>query len=172
MTSLQRLGIEIAAALILLACFVGWWKLHNNTEQQIGAQQCIEHTTETKSEVAADNRVDAAESAAQLANVVRVYDEKVSTLQRDNVALARSVFDQPLRASAAANPRSTACRAAPDAGLQQSESEAAARRQLVAADLVDVFNACDKLSAQLDGAVSAYDAARERAIKRAKKTPL
>src|SRR6266852_3414823 len=121
MTSLQRLGIEIVAALILVACFVGWWKLHNNTEQQIGAQQCIEHTTETKTEIVADNRVDQAQSAAQLANVVRVYDEKVSSLQRDNTALARSVFNQPVRARPAADPGPATCGAAPERGLSDRE---------------------------------------------------
>src|SRR4029077_14788135 len=154
MTSLQRLGIEIAVALLLVACFVGWWKLHNHTEQAIGAQQCIEHVTETKSEVVADNRVDQAQSAAQLANVVRVYDDKVSALQRDNAALSRGVFNQPVRASAAADPRPAACGAAPERGLSDREIEAAARQSVLATDLEAVLNACDADHAKLDGAVS------------------
>ena len=172
MTSLQRLGIEIVAALLLIAGFVGYWQLHNHVEQQIGAQGCLQSTTETKSEVIADNRVDAAESAAQLANVVRVYDEKLSNLQRDNAALARGVSDNALRRSAADDPRSAACGAAPDRRLPGSESEAEARRELIATDVEQLLTACDADHAKLDGAVSAYDAARQRAIERAKKTPL
>jgi hypothetical protein len=73
-TGLQRLLAEIAAGVLLCGAFIGWWQLHNHTEQKIGAEKCILSTTEVKADVVADNSAAAAGQAVDLQLVVKTYE--------------------------------------------------------------------------------------------------
>lgn len=111
MTSLQRLGAEIAGGVILCVAFISWWALHNHSEQKIGAAACIQATTETKATaVVADSTIEAAH-AAQISKVVAVYEQKLSDSAHANDGLALRLRNYALRTSPVPAVRDVACRA-------------------------------------------------------------
>ena len=100
MTSLQRLGLELAGAVLMVAAFIGWWQMHNHAEQKIGATQCIISTTEVKATaLATDTGIEAAQ-AAQLNEVVKTYATQLADSAATNSALADRVRDYALRSGA------------------------------------------------------------------------
>jgi hypothetical protein len=99
-TSLERLGAELAGALLLVGCFVGWWQLHNRTEQHIGATQCVAATTITRKDAVRDDQGIEAAHAAQLTQVVAIYDQKLADSLHANDGLARRLHDYALRQGA------------------------------------------------------------------------
>ncbi len=115
MTSLQRLGLEAFAGVVLLGGFVGWWQLHDHAERKIGAAQCIQSTAEVASAAVRDDTSIEAAHAAQLSKVVAVYETKLADSAGANADLARRLHDDALRQSALPGPRG-APRAAAGAG--------------------------------------------------------
>ncbi len=106
-----RLGYEIAGGLLLCVAFVSWWALHNHAEQQLGAQACIQATTETKATaVAADSSIEAAH-AAQISKVVAVYEQKLNDSRGANADLAKRLHDYALRTGAVPRSAGVACSA-------------------------------------------------------------
>jgi hypothetical protein len=165
MTSLERLGIEIAAGLLLTGLFVGWWQLHNHTERTLGASVCIAQTTETKTAAVADNQADAALGALQLQLVVKTYDDQVSTLSRGNADLVQRLHDNALRAKPVSG---TGPVAGDDLGpidVSGGQSRAVnARRAALDRAEAQVLGDCDDDFAKLEAVTMAYNEVRARAI--------
>jgi len=162
-TSLERLGAEILAAVLLTGAFIGWWQLHNDTEQKIGAEHCLISTTEVKTEVAEDNSGLVAAHAAQLTQVVAVYEQKLLDSAGANADLARRLHDNGVRQSAAPGPRSAACDGPPNRGLPAGESPADPGPRITA-DTAAVLDACDADHAKLTIVTNAYNDWRQRMI--------
>lgn len=162
MTSLERIGIEIAAALMLCGAFVGWWTYHNHAEQKIGAQACIQSTTETKREVIADNAADAGAEAHQLTVAVQTYAQQVSDLSSRNADLAQRLHDNPIRQIPASRPGSAAAGAG--CALDLPDGQAGARAAAIDAATKKIFDDCDADYAGRVAVIGAYNEWRERMI--------
>lgn len=153
MTSLERLAAELAGVVLLCGAFIGWWQLHNRTEQTIGAEKCIISTTEVKADAVADNSAAVAAQALQLTQVVKTYDDQVSALSRGNAALAQRLQHNALRASTSAGPGSAACEVRP---VELPAAQSAPLQQLL--------DDCDADHAALIGVTAAYNDWRNRMI--------
>jgi hypothetical protein len=119
MTSLERLGIEAAGVLTLCIAFWGFWTMHNHTEQNLGAQACIQSTTETKVAAAQDNTAIEAVHAAQLQAVVDIYDEKLKVASAASAGLAQRMHNDQVRQGAVSRvgaPAGVLCSTAPESG--------------------------------------------------------
>jgi hypothetical protein len=110
MTSLERYAIEFAGVLILCGAFIGWWTMHNHGEQRIGAQACIQSTTEVKADAVHDNSDIEAAHAAQLSKVVAVYEQKLNDSAGLNAGLAQRLHDDAVRESTVRRVASAAAR--------------------------------------------------------------
>jgi hypothetical protein len=161
---LERLAFEIAGVGVLCGIFWGFWLTHNHTEQTLGAQHCIMETTEVKTAVVADNSQLVAAHAAQLTQVVAVYEQKLADSAGANADLARRLRDNAVRQSAAAGPGPVAAPGAADRGLHASESAAHPRPDRIAADTADVLDACDADHAKVTIVTQAYNDWRQRMI--------
>jgi hypothetical protein len=162
MIDLERIAWEIGGATVLCAIFAGYWFTHNHTEQAIGAQHCIMETTDTKVEVVADNSQLVAAHAAQLTQVVAVYEQKLKDSAGANADLARRLHDNGVRQSALPGPRSAACDSGTDRGLSDSQSAAGPGR--VEADTAAVLDACDADHAKVTIIANAYNDWRQKMI--------
>lgn len=165
MTGLQRLGLEIAAAVLLCGAFIGWWQLHNHTEQKIGAEKCIISTTEVKSEAKADNAAAVAGQGIDLQLVVKTYDQHIADLSRSNADLARRLSNNALRQSGAAGAGSAACEVrAVELSGGQSDPELRPLPATIEAHTAKVFSDCDADHEALIGVTAAYNDWRTRMI--------
>jgi len=162
MTSLERIGIEIAGALMLAGAFVGWWTYHNHAEQKIGAQACIISTTETKAEVIGDNAADAGAEAKQLTVAVQTYAKQVSDLSSRNADLAQRLHDNPVRKIPAAHPGPAA--AGDGCALDVPDGQASARASAIDAATRKIFDDCDADYAGRVAVIGAYNEWRDRMI--------
>ena len=163
MIGLERIAWEAGGALVLCGIFAGYWFTHNHTEQASGAQHCIMETTEVKTEVATDNSELVAGHAAQLTQVVAVYEQKLKDSAGANADLARRMHDNGVRQSAVSGPRSAACSGTADRGLPESQSAAGAG-SAIEADTAAVLDACDADHAKLAIVAQAYTDWRQRMI--------
>jgi hypothetical protein len=163
MIGLERIAWEIGGAVVLCGIFAGYWLTHNHTEQAIGAQHCIMETTDTKVAVVADNSGLVAAHAAQLTQVVAVYEQKLNDSAGANADLARRLHDNGVRQSAVPGPRSAACASQPVGGLPESQGAAAAG-PAIEADTAAVLDACDADHAKLAIVAQAYNDWRQRMI--------
>lgn len=162
MTSLQRLAAELLAGVALCAAFWGLWVSHNHTEQGIGAQACVQSTTETRAEVVTANQTDVALAAGQLQLVVKTYDDHVADLARSNADLARRLHDSSVRQSAAPGSGSAAGQVCTvDVPAGQSGARDAARIEQAT---VRVFTDCDADHEALIGVTAAYNDWRARML--------
>ena len=162
----------LAGAVALLVLLIGiglWWHFHNASEQRQGAAACIQATTQTKTEVAADNTAIESGQAADLKATVAQQNEKLDQLSRDNASLV-----DRLRARGAIRPSGL-----PDSGCPaHNDLDAGALRagqggpgQALASAEVRVLNDCDAEHARADSAVKAYNDYRQRMIDRQKNAP-
>jgi hypothetical protein len=117
MSSVERLGAELAGALLLCGGFVLWWHLHNHAEQQLGAAVCIQSTTEVRADAVRDDTEVEAAHAAQLSQVVAVYDQKLEDSAHANDGLAVRLHHDALRQSAVSCASAVAGRASGPAAL-------------------------------------------------------
>jgi hypothetical protein len=163
-TSLERLGAEIAGAMVLCGLFIGWWQLHDHSEQKIGAQQCITATTEVKATAqAADTGIEAAQ-AAQLNEALKSYAKQKQLDDSANRALSVRVRDYALRAGAVCNTRPAAGPSGADRGLPTSQSAPVPGSHSIAADTQAVLDACDADHDKLTLVTKAYNDWRDRMI--------
>ena len=156
MTPLDRLLAQISVAVVLVAALAGWLAVHNHHEQAIGAQACVQDTTMTKSTAAADTAALEAAHAAQLTQVVAIYDEKLKNSLAANADLAQRLHDYPLRGgtvSAVGAPAGFVCRPA---------AESASDRAVVNAAQA-VIDACTADAIELAGVQAAWRAQTARA---------
>jgi hypothetical protein len=169
-TSLERLGIEIAAGLLLIGIFAGWWQVHNHTQQKIGAAACVAQTTETKASAVTENKTDVALQVEQLKLVVKTYDDQIVDLHRGNADLVKRLHDDALRAKPVRDPRGTAGEdlSAIDISAGQSRALSTHRAALDRAE-AQVLGDCDDDFAKLQAVTTAYNDVRARAIAAAAK---
>jgi hypothetical protein len=158
MTLLTKLGLVLVALLAI----GGWFAWHDSSERKQGAQACIQSTTETKTEVKADNAADAQAQTLQLALVVKTYDDKVNDLARSNADLARRLHDNSVRQIPAAHP-------GPVAGgtlctVDVPDGQASARAAAIDAATKKVFDDCDADYAGRVAVIQAYNDNRNRMI--------
>jgi hypothetical protein len=164
MTSLQRLGLELAGAVLMVAAFIGWWQMHNHAEQKIGATQCIISTTEVKATaLATDTGIEAAQ-AAQLNEVVKTYATQLADSAATNSALADRVRDYALRSGAVCHSGPAAAGGSTHGGLPASQTADAARPSRLAADTDALLNACDADHDKVILLTNAYNDWRDRMI--------
>lgn len=155
MTTLERIGFEIAGAVALLVAAVILWKVHNWNEQKLGAQQCIQATTETKAAARAENIVDESKQAGVLAQAAD-YEKTIAGLHATNVDLARRLYaSNQVRAGRLPDPGAAACDATAERRLPDSER---------AARLARVLDTCDTDHAKVIGLAKAYESARQLAL--------
>jgi len=157
-----RLYAEIAIGVVAVGMSIAWWVGHNNKEQNIGAQQCIEKTTETKQEATINVDAINQDHAKQLADVVQSYDAKLAAEHAGALSLADRlrVADSALRAKPLPNVAAAAgqvCSAQVDAATRQLESEHA-----------ESFAACLENQDEIVALRAAWD---EQAKKGAPKSP-
>jgi hypothetical protein len=164
-TSLERLGAEIAGAIILIGAFIGWWQLHNHTEQKLGAQKCILSETVVKNVVAADNSGLETAHAAQMTQVVAIYEQKLKDSAGTNASLAQRVHDSAVRQGAVCDPAGAPGPSYPDRGLSESQSATLGRLQ---SDTAAVLDACDADHAKVILANAAYNDWRDKMVAAAK----
>jgi hypothetical protein len=159
----NRTLAEALAGVGLVVCIYLAWIHHDHTEQHVGAEACIQATTETKDVAGADNAGIEAAHAAQLQTVVETYDAKVITLSAGNAALSERLSNA-LRQSAVPDPGPAACQGSANAGLPESESAAQIRLGRLRADLKFVLDACDADHERVEGLNAAYEDWRKRMI--------
>ncbi len=166
MTSLERLGLEAFGVVALCGLFFAWWALHNHTEQKIGAQACIQSTTEVRADAVRDDSDIEAAHAAQLGKVVAIYDQKLQDSANANAGLAgRLLYDQ-IRAGTV---RRVAAAAARALGTTGKSSEAAGASTAndpfgITSATQDYINAC---SADARALNALQDAWRSQLLKSA-----
>jgi hypothetical protein len=165
MTSLERFAAEIVGALVLTGAFFGWWKLHNHEEQNLGAQNCIQQTTVTKSVAVERNLADASAQADQLKAVAASYDARLADLSRGNDDLVRRLRLASVRRGPMCDTGPAAAKAAADAGLSNGEGETRSRPDPIADDTRAVLDACDADYSKMIGLADAYNDWRDRMIK-------
>jgi hypothetical protein len=81
---------------ILAALLIGggiWWNFHNRKEENIGAQACIQATTETKKEAIADNVITIDQHNQAISAVVKSYESRIKDLADSNGDLAQRLHD-------------------------------------------------------------------------------
>lgn len=168
-----KLEVILASVLgLVLACFgVGiWYHFHNADERKEGAAACVQATTQTKSEVAAENVADTTGQAADLKATVAQQNEKLSQLSRDNADLVgRLRAGNSVRQSGLPNP---GCPAGNDLNAGALRAGQSGAEQAIASAEVRVFNDCDAEHARADSAVEAYNGWRQRMIDRQKNAPV
>jgi hypothetical protein len=164
MTSIERIAAEIAGGLVLCAAFIGWWQMHNHTMQKIGAATCILSTTEVKTDVVKDNTGIEAAHAAQLTQVVAVYDKKLADSASANASLAARMHDYALRQSTVAGAGRAACPSDTERGLPAGESPPGAGLGRLADDTQAVLDACDADHGKVILVSAAYNDWRQKMI--------
>lgn len=162
LSTVERIGLAAAAGALLLGSLLTWWHVHNLNEQHAGAQACLQASTETKTDVIADNAAGAGAQAVDLQLVVKTYDDKVKSLAADNADLARRLHNGQVRQSAAANPGSAAAGAGCAIFLPAAQSDARAAAIEVATK--KIFDDCDADYAGRLAVIDAYNKNRERTI--------
>lgn len=162
LSTLERIGLEAAAGALLLGAVLTWWHVHNLNEQKAGAQACITATTETKADVVATNKGDAAAQAVDLQLVVKTYDDKLKALAGDNADLARRLHDGSLRQSAAASPGPAAAGALCPLFVPAGQDDA--RAAAIEAATQKIFDDCDADYAGRVAVIETYNHWRARMI--------
>jgi hypothetical protein len=168
MTTLERIAGEVIGALLLIMASVVWWKIHNHTEQQLGAVACIAQTTETKAQAVGANTTDAAIGAAQLQLVVKTYDDQVADLQRGNADLVQRLHDNQVRAKSVSGTGSAAAGDLCPVDLSDGQRRALDAR--IAAE-AKVLDDCDADYAGRVAVIKAYNQVRARALAAAAAAP-
>jgi hypothetical protein len=159
----NRTLAEAMGVVALIGCIYLAWIHHDHTEQHVGAEACIQATTETKEVAVADNTGIEAAHAAQLTKVVAVYEEKLARDSADNADLAQRL-SSALHQNPAPHPGAAACETAALPGLPESESAAQIRLGRLRADLKFVLDACDADHERVDGLNAAYEDWRQKMI--------
>lgn len=168
MTSLQRIGLEILGVILLCGGFVTWWSVHNHQEQKIGAQACIQATTETKQTAVDSNAEDAKAQAIVLQQKVATYEQQMGDLQRGNADLVQRLHDSTVRAGAV---RHSGSAAAGDLCPIELPAGQSGPVDAIAAAETRVFNDCDQDHAVAVAVIGAYNDVRSRAIEKNAKLP-
>ena len=165
MTTLERIGIEIAGGILALAAVVLWWHLHNLSEQRQGAAACIQTTTIDHTEAKKDAASDQAAGAVDINAVKQGYETKISALSRSNDDLARRLSDQ-VCPSRVPDPRRAAGANAADPGLAggKSETEPGPTAEQLRADLNAALAAGDAAQVKSEDCAKLYNGVRDRAI--------
>jgi hypothetical protein len=164
MTQLEKILSIALGALALSGAVVGWWVMHNHTEQKLGAQKCITSTTEVKAAVIQDDTGIEAAHAAQISKVVQTYEQKLHDASTANASLAGRLHDYAFRQSTVPGARSAACPSSPDPGLPASQSPADPGLGRVTADTQSLLDACDADHGKVTLVTDAYNDWRQRMI--------
>lgn len=172
-TTLEKYLAIAVAVLIGSGAFAGWWALHNHKQQAIGAAACIQATTVDKTEAHNDAVSTEAAQAVDIKAVVKGYEDKVNSLQRNNDDLAKRLLTSgAVRPHGVPDPGSAAGGNCAVPGLPAGEGEAAERSAaVIRADLNAVLNACDANQVKTEDAAKIYNGVRDRAIAAAAKLP-
>lgn len=167
MTTLERIGLEIAGGILAIAAVLLWWNLHNRTEQKLGAAACIQTTTIDHTEAKADATKTEAAQAVDINAVVNGYETKVASLSRSNDDLARRLSTSgAVCPSRVPDPRPAAGANAADAGLAggQSEARQGPPAEQLRTDLSAVLAAGDANQVKTEDCARLYNGVRDRAI--------
>ena len=168
-TKLEEILAGLVALLLICIGIGTWWHFHNADERKEGAAACVQATTQTKTEVIAENTADTTGQAADLKATVAQQNENLQKLSADNADLVKRLHDNALRPSTVPNSGRAAANNC-DAGAVRS-GQGDTGETVIAAAEVSVLNDCDAEHARADSAVKAYNDWRQRMIERSQKSP-
>jgi hypothetical protein len=164
MTTLERIGIEIAGGIVMILAAALWWHLHNLSEQKQGAQSCIEHTTITKQDAASAAGAIETDEASILKERADRDAKIIDDLQRGNADLVERLrHADSLRPSAVRNTPGAARSDSCAVEVPRGQSEVG-RADAIAAAEVAVLNDCDALLVQSRSAIDAYNSWRDKML--------